>query len=120
MLNITELPDFKGSHKNHQIQLLIRIQQDTLPSFHSSDGFGDLLEYLKQGGELLLLSWGFSTLSCADLSVEFLNLGRGVCANPKCKAIFPSLWIYCDLRRYHTDTIKKMLKNSSQIYDQTN
>jgi len=56
------------------------------------------------------------------LSVEHLNLGRGVCANPKLKAKFPSLWIYCHLRRYHIDTfvIKKVLKSSSYTYDQSN
>lgn len=55
-------------------------------------------------------------------SVGSLNLGREVCANPEVKTKFPPLWIYCHLRRYHADTfsIKKMLKNSSYTYDQTN
>lgn len=38
------------------------------------------------------------------ISVECLNLGRGVCANPKLKAKFPSFWICCNLRRYQAGT----------------
>lgn len=55
-------------------------------------------------------------------SVGSLSLGRGVFANPELKTTLPSLWICCHLRRYHADTlsIKKMLKNSSYTYDQTN